>query len=466
MKRVALVLALIVLIAAGSLAAARHGARNPAGLGLRELGEAAGQAYVYGYPLVLMDETKRAMLAGDSARPALQPNRLTSIRAWPQAGDETVVRPNLDTLYALAWLDLSAGPVTLSVPEMGSRYFVYQVMDAWTNVVAAPGTRTTGSGPDLFHIVQAGDPVPSGSGTVIEVPTRMAWIIGRIEAAATPEDLARVRALQDGFELTGPMPATDEADPSGEQRPPDAVAALPAGAFSGRLDALMTDNPAPARDEPMLTALAALDIGPQAGPGTQADRFGWLARRAMARGVAVARSRLAEGIEQRPYGPTNWRTAIDGMGDYRTDYAMRAGVALIGLGANWPQDAVYPNTGIDADGVPLHGDHAYTIRFEPDALPPVRAFWSITLYDEEGFLPPVASGRHAIGDRDGLVYGGDGSLELVVSAHRPAGVPAANWLAAPPGKPFALTARLYWPRDAVLAGEWHMPAVERMDASD
>lgn len=466
MKRLALILVLILLIAAGGLAAVRHGAKNPDDLGLRELGEGAGQAYVYGYPLVLMDETRRTMLAGRLSGPDLQLNRLTSIRALPEAGDDTVVRPNLDTLYALAWLDLSAGPLTLSVPDMGERYFVYQVMDAWTNVVAAPGSRTTGSGPAVFDIVRTGAPVPPGSGAVIEVPTRMAWIIGRIEAAATPQDLARVHALQDGFDLSGPVPPRNGMDQAGEQRPPDTVAALPAGEFFARLDGLLEDNPAPDRDRPMLATLASLGIGPLVSPDTQENRFGWLARLAMARGVAVARSRLSEAIAARAYGPANWRTAVDGMGDYDTDYAMRAGVALIGLGANWPQDAVYPNTDIDADGAALHGDHAYRVRFAPEALPPVRAFWSVTLYDEDGFLPDIAGGRHAITDRDALVYGEDGSLELVVSAQRPAGIPAENWLAAPPGQPFALTARLYWPQDAVLERAWHMPPVERMNASD
>lgn len=465
MKRLALVLILIAAIAASGLAAFQHATRNPAGLGLRELGQTAGQAYIYGYPLVLMDETRRTMLAHDTgqAGPEFQINRLTSIRGWAQAGDETVVRPNLDTLYAVAWLDLSTGPVTLTVPDMGERYFVYQVMDAWTNVAAAPGTRTTGSGPDVFHIVQTGTPAPAEPGAVIEVPTRMAWIIGRIVATATAQDLDRVRALQDGFELSGPAPSGADIGPPGQLRPAGTVATLSTGAFFSRLDSLMDDNPAPARDAPMLATLTSLGIGPQAGSEPMSDRFGWLARWAIGKGVEAARIRLAGAIEQQSHGPANWRMTVEGMGDYGTDYALRAGVALVGLGANWPEDAVYPNTAIDSRGAPLNGAHAYRIHFEPGSLPPVRAFWSITLYDEEGFLPEIAGGRHAITDRDGLVYEPDGALVLVIAPQKPEGVPESNWLPAPDEDPFALTARLYWPKPQALSSDWTMPAVERLE---
>ena len=165
-------------------------------------------------------------------------------------------------------------------------------------------------------------------------------------------------------------------------------------------------------------------------------------------------------MRSRPYGPTGWRTAL-GLGDYGTDYALRAGVALIGLGANRPEDALYPSTDIDSQGRPLTGDHVYQIRFAPGQTPPARAFWSVTAYDAEGFLQNTQ--RHLVGDRDGLVFDGDGGLTLTISAERPNQRPQSNWLPVAPGAPFQLTARLYDPEPQALSGAWRMPAVERVE---
>jgi hypothetical protein len=454
-------LLLTLLLLAAAAAAGWHVlTRNPEGLSLRDLGQTAGEAYVFGYPLVLMEETRAVMLARlDADGEAGGVNTIHHRRDLPQAGDDTVVRPNLDTLYSIAWLDLSEGPAVLRWPDMGERYWLLQVLDAWTDVAGAPGSRTAGSGPGLAFITGPDWDGPALPGAVhVRVSTPMAWLIGRIEVAPD-EDLTPVHALQDAISLTAVTPAAGVRSADSSRRPPDVVAALAPGEFFTRLAALMTDNHAREADAEMTARLPALGVDPQTG-ALDWSGHGLLARRVMARGVEVARDRLTATDRLAP-GPEGWRTLTHGLGDYGTNYALRAGVARVGLGANLSADAIYPNAAVDRDGEPLHSRYSYVLRFEPGALPPADAFWSITLYDADGFLPEGAGWRHALGDRDALQYDSDGGLTLRISTTPPQGFPGSNWLPAPPNAHFTLTARLYDPREAALSGEWTMPGVER-----
>jgi hypothetical protein len=455
-----LLMALVSLIVAAVFAvmAWQNGTRNPANLSMRDLGRTAGEAYIFGYPLLVMDQTRSNMLGiADSDRgPGFYLNRLTHIRQLPRYGDDTVVRPNLDTLYSIAWLDLSEGPVILRWPNMEERYWLFQVLDGWTDVAGAPGARTQGSGPGAAMIAGPNWDGPALPGMVhIRVETEMAWILGRIAVSSDEADLVRARLLQDEFTLTGPeiteFPTTR---PARGQRPPDVIAALETDAVMDRLARLLAENPARPEDDPIRSRLFGLGV---------VSRYrldnGWIAERAMQRGVTVARERLEQGVAERPYGPTGWRTLRTGVGDYGTDYALRAGVALIGLGANLPEDAIYPTTDVDATGTALDGRFDYTIRFEPDALPPAEAFWSITAYDADGFLMSTMTPAH-LSHRD-VVYDADGGLTLTIGAPD-LNTEQVNHIPVAP-EPFQLTARLYLPEEAALAGEWEMPPVERLN---
>ncbi|WP_430430800.1 DUF1254 domain-containing protein [Oceanicaulis sp.] len=424
--------------------------KNPEGLGLRALGERSGQAYVYGYPLVLSDVTRQAFLARAEA-PAL--NALYHRRMRPSHEDRTVVRPNLDTLYTLAFLDLSEGPVLLSTPDFGDRDWMFQVLDAWTEVAGAPSQRLNGSGPHDVLILGPDQARPDDTDiAVMTVSTRTAWLIGRI-AVAPGEDLAPIHALQDAVRLTGAAPLSQPTPIDG--LPPEYVDTLSADAFFTRMaDVMSASDPEP----DALNTLSPLGYGPQL-EGNRST-LGLLARWAVERGVSVARTQLAEGVHSRPYGPTNWRTLRDGVGEYGEDYALRAGVALIGLGANRAEDAIYPNTDIDGEGALLTGDHAYQIRFESDQIPPVDAFWSITVYDAQGYLIETPSGRYAVHSQSDLVRDPDGGLTLTFSAEPPPSR-QSNWLPVRAGEPFAITARLYSPQPDALSGAWEMPPVER-----
>ncbi|MEQ8262247.1 DUF1254 domain-containing protein [Pseudohaliea sp.] len=456
-----LVLAFAVLAILGG-AAYRWALANPGNLGPRELAESAARGYLFGYPLVLMDESARS---GGTDVPGSAVNALRHVREFPGAGFRAVVRPNLDTLYSIAWLDLASGPLLLTLPPIPDRFYQFPVLDGWSNVVASPGSRTLEGRPGRFLIAGPGwaGEVPEGA-ELVAVPTRIAWLLGRIHARGEA-DFPVVHALQDRVRLAptggaaaGPWPAAAAAPDVAGGLPPDRVAALPALAFFQRLAALLADNPAAPADREALASLARLGVEPGAGPDR--DAYGWLARRLLERGVEEVRTRLAAAVADAAGGPTGWRLVVDGMGRYGTDYRLRAGVALIGFGANLPEDAVYPTTDRDDNGDPLSGGRAYRLRFPPGNLPPARAFWSLTVYDGEGYLLPGVGGRHRLGSSDALLRDADGGLTLLLQPEAPAGDALANWLPLPPAGPVQLTLRLYEPGGEVLAGRWQPPAVQ------
>lgn len=490
-KKIVIIILVLAVFLAGLWV---WGMRNPEGASLLELGTAAGQSYVYGYPLVLMDVTREAMLEaqnrGEHDKEAV--NRFIHVRSLPDADFKAVVRPNLDTLYSNAWLDLTEGPLVMEVPDMGDRYYLLQVMDAWTNVIAAPGTRTTGSEAARFLITgpdQAGE-VPAGM-TVINSPTNMAWILGRIQIDGVDYDV--IHALQDEIKLiplddyqagTVPLLSGEEAV-NPDVRPSHRVAEMSSGEFFKRMAFLMKENPPAPEDGIILEQLRTAGIKP--GEQPEQKDFGFIARLVIDYGVRTARGLLDEAISvggeatREGWGTSvedtysamgslgqvktreGWSTALEDIGSYGSNYGFRAGVALIGLGANLPEDAVYPTAAVDSEGVAFDGAGRYTLHFEADRLPPVKAFWSVTLYNEEGFLVDNPINRFALTDRDPLVFNNDGSLTLYIQADNPGGERENNWLPAPASGPFTLTARLYRPYEEVLKGEWNMPGVKRID---
>jgi len=430
--------------------------------------------YIYGYPLVLMDVSRAAWPAPI--------NHFDHTSEFPDDRFTDVVSPNVDTLYSSAWLDLGREPIVLAVPDLGRRYYTMQLLDAWSNVIASPGTRTTGNGKGAFAIVGPGwrGDVPS-TVEAIQAPTNMVWIIGRTYTEGK-KDYEAVHAIQRQYQLVslsawaksgdakatastaaaGPTaPATGAPSRSRSDATPPVVQVdkLGAGPFFARLTKLMKANPPTANDEPIVQRLARLGMAPGAPfdlgqlPASIVD--------AIEGGVAAARARL-HGTTMAALGkPVNgWRIQLD-LGRYGTNYELRAGVALLGLGANLAEDAVYPGTDVDATGQPLSGENRYLLRFQPGELPPVKAFWSITMYDDKHFLVANPLGRHALGDRDPIRAEPDGALELFIQRDDPGPERRSNWLPAPAGG-FNLIMRLYQPKPAVLDGTWAPPALVRV----
>ncbi len=429
---------------------------------LRTLGH---EAYVYLYPLVTMDVTREQMtnLPAD-ARPSFGPaNQFHHIREFPPADFRSVVRPNFDTLYSSAWLDLTAGPVRVDVPDSGDRYYMMPMLDMWTDVFANPGKRTTGTGPRTFVLVgpgqQSGEPMAGA--TVIHAPTPHVWIIGRTQTNG-PADYAAVNVFQDGLritELNGPVVRPIDPDVDTETEPLRLVDGLSAVDFFGRAARILAANPPHASDFSQLARIAALGIVP--GEPFDAGRFDDDQLAQIQEGATAARKDLQAGVAHLAAPVNGWMMLTETMGVYGNEYFRRAVITLVGLGANPAQDAIYPLLLSDADGAPTVGEHDYVIHFDRAELPPVQAFWSVTMYDAEGFQVANELDRFALGDRDPLSYNADGSLDLFVQHANPGPDRESNWLPAPTG-PVGITMRLYAPAPAVLDRTWTPPVVRRV----
>jgi hypothetical protein len=369
----------------------------------------------------------------------------------------------VDTLYTSAFIDTAQGPCLFEMPPNAERYEVMPFMDAWTNVFATLGTRTEGTVGGRYWLLGPGAAQPPQDGLpVMRSPTRWVWLIGRTQTNGSG-DYETVHRLQDGLRLRcyGRPPAsaaTVEAWPASPATPREAVDHLGTREFFQRLAALMLDNPPAAADAPMLQRLERAGFRPGRAPD-----WGPLDLWSLNLGRAIADHRVAQALASTQGLHHGWSTPPNAIGDYGTDYPTRAAVAMVGLGANLPQDALYMSARLDAQGQGLQGSRRYRLHFAPQGLPPVKAFWSITAYGADEFLIANPQQRYALGDRDPLVRNADGSLDLWVQADAPAAERRANWLPVQAGQPFQLVARLYWPRHPALSGAWQMPALERLD---
>ncbi len=427
------------------------------------------EAYLYGYPLVMMETTRI-----QSAKYIGPENQLRMVRQFPNAQFKEVVRPNVDTLYTTAFISMKEGPWAFEMPANNKRYELMPFMDAWTNVFASPGTRTSGNQGVTYLLAgpEWNGQVPKGM-TLLKSPTDMVWLIGRTQTNGTA-DFATVHELQNRLRLTKwPQPpdslsaSTDskrDAQPSWQVStepsltPVAQMKALNTTEFFNRLMKLMVSNPPSPEDAPLLARLAQLEIKPG-----QAVHLSTSNALSFSLGRWIANQRVMKALNTKAQDGS-WSYPPLNLGRYGTDYNTRAAVAMVGLGANLPEDAMYPNTALDHQGQALNGKHRYRLHFAANALPPVKAFWSITAYGADEFLIDNPLQRFAIGDRDPLVFNADGSLDLWVQATPPSQKEAAaNWLPVQMGAPFLLNARLYWPEDKALNGQWKMPVVERLN---
>ena len=427
------------------------------------------EAYLYGYPLVIMETTRL-----QSAKYIGPENQLRMVRQFPNAQFKDVVRPNVDTLYTTAFISMKEGPWVFEMPANDKRYELMPFMDAWTNVFASPGTRTTGNQGANYLLAgpEWDGQVPKGM-TLLKSPTDMVWLIGRTQTNGAA-DFETVHALQNRLRLTKwatPENTTSANTDSKKDAKPDwqvslepslapvaQMKALSTPEFFNRLMQLMVSHPASKEDAPLIERLAQLEIKPG-----QAVHLSWSNALSFSLGRWIANQRVMKTLNTKAQDGS-WSYPPLNLGRYGTDYNTRAAVAMVGLGANLPEDAMYPNTALDHQGQALNGKHRYRLHFAANALPPVKAFWSITAYGADEFLIDNPMQRFAIGDRDPLVFNADGSLDLWVQATPPSQKEAAaNWLPVQMGAPFLLNARLYWPEDKALNGQWKMPVVERLN---
>ncbi len=414
------------------------------------------QAYVYGYPLLVVDATKEDLFKGVT-------NHFVYMPGPPPPDDKSVVRPNADTLYTTAMLDLSSQPVVVHVPESRDRYYVVEMMDAYTSVFASPGTRTSGAGPHDYLLVgpRWSQPLqPTAGMTVLHAPTSEVWIIARTQLNG-PGDIPAVNAIQRQFAIStwsdwpkGAVAATPVPElPRGGKTPPERVRALDAPTFFNRLALLMRDNPPSPPDAALLERFLGIGLVP-GHPFNPSPNLSLTLQKAEDRAYAS----IDEKAKDLGEVVNGWHVVRKGIGTYGTDYLQRAAVTEFGLGANLPDDAIYPSASADAGGQPLDGHKPYRLHFDNGQLPPVNAFWSLTMYDKDGYFVPNALHRYAA--RDSLLKKNpDGSVDIYVQADSPGKDCEANWLPAPKDAPFTVLLRMYWPKESVLHGAWEPPGL-------
>ena len=435
-----------------------------------ELGTAA---YVYGYPLVTMEMTRRVMTNVAAPTGKLAPmGQFAHLRAYPAPSDKEVTAPNADTLYSLAWLDVSREPYVLSIPDSRGRYFLMPMLDGWTNVFQVPGKRTTGTRAQTYAISGPGwkGKLPQGV-TQYKSPTSMVWILGRTYCTGTPKDYQLVHAFQDRLSVV-PLGAygKDYTPPKGkvdrhiDMKAPirDQVDRLDAAAYFKLLAALLKDNPPAEADAPMVEKLARIGIVP--GKDFDLKRLDPAVARGLERAPKAGIKAIGGYFEKAGTEVNGWQVMLK-TGRYGTSYLQRAFVTAIGLGANRPQDAVYPTSQVGGDGKPYSGANKYVMHFPRGQLPPVNGFWSLTMYDAAFFFVPNKLNRYSVSERNKPTANKDGSIDLYIQNESPGKEKEPNWLPAPKGK-FVLMMRLYWPKKndpSILDGTWKPPAVTRFE---
>ena len=430
-----------------------------------ELQEVATEAYIYLYPLVVMDVTRRQILALNSTKYSSENlfihNRNMATDKW-----RSVARSNIDTLFSSAWIDLSAGPAYMTLPAAGDRYHMFQMLDMWTDTYAVVGSRTTGPNGVRAKIVGPGwqNETRGDADVLIYCPTPTTWIIGRTYAQAGP-DIEGARAFLDGAFAVSTSPRLFPDDDAGltsvdVKTPPVAqVDALTATEFFEKAWALLRHEGSHGTDGSMLLRLRHLGLHEE-------EDFSFATqsienRSAFEQAAHTARERVRQFARRRGNIVGCWTYTTSDIGTYGNSYVQRAVVARIGLAANPPEDAIYIASVSDADKQTLHGSNTYVIHFNKGELPPAHSFWSITAYDGPGFMMSNRLDRFGIRSRDDMTFNDDESLDIYVGPECPPMSPESNWIPTIDGV-IALQIRLYTPGQAFLSGEWSPPDIQHI----
>lgn len=468
----------ILCLAVVSLASLSLSATPASGgpAGVDDAVSTALDAYIYGYSLLTTDVTRvqgTNIAAVDPARLRAPLGQFANAKKYPPADYRGVSAPNADTLYSLAWVDL-AEPQVFSHPDMGKRFYLFEMTDLWMTDFNDPGARTAGGKAQNYLLTG-----PGWSGTVpagmkqIKCATRYMVILGRTYADGTDKDYAIVNGLQAQYKIT-PLsawgkPYTPQAPPvdtnppySMTESPQKAILALGTAGYFNRMAQLMCkDAPAAAEDAPMLAKMATIGIEPcKPFDPSKLDPAVQTALNDIPQAALKKIEANKAGLGKMENG---WVVTV-GLGVYGTDYLKRAVVAAFGWPANLEHDAVYPFTEVDSTGKPLTGANKYTLAFPKGQTPPVNGFWSITMYEVESdgwWFTPNPLNKFTVSTRNNLKYNPDGSLTLYFQNQSPGKDKEANWLPAPTGA-FIPMLRMYWPKDAppsILDGSWKIPVV-------
>lgn len=451
------------VVTVGSVSpAASAAASTPYAEQARELGK---RAYDFGFPLLEFARVRRQQTSvrcpdGFGNAPV---NSFSNAKRFATADQRTVVAPNTDTLYSIAHLNLKRGPITLAYPRMGRRYFSFELLDPYTNVIDIPGLREDGGRGGKVEVRWGKGPGTTDAPRptrVIKSKYRRVWVIGRTLAKG-PADQRKARKLMARYRLLQPN-GKPRSFPHGCE--PGAPGAYPTPSegktFIRSLNKQLEKSPPRRRDEPLLNELEPLGVGPGLSPGRAAISPD--VRAALFEGASEEAASLPTQARIAAYQGAlkteGWLLPASNIGDYRTDYTFRAQIAVLGLGANTPDEAIYPAGIADRNGALYDGGNNYRLTFAAGAAPPAKYFWSLSVYDSNGYLVPNPAGIYALGpSHPPLVRKPDGSIVVAIQQTRPV-EPKVNWLPSPPSG-FRLNLRLYGPSKAARTGAWRPPGV-------
>lgn len=446
-------------------------------------------AYIWGYSLISMERsfnwfTNPASGGGPGHG---QANHLNCNKELITSNDTDVVLPNADTLYCIAWLDLSKEPMVLKVPAIPDRYYTFEFLDAYTNVFDYVGTRATGSdgGTYLIASPEWKGEVPEGM-IKIWSPTDLAWILERTLLKGS-DDISNVHALQDQMSVT-PLsvfqstnsstvtpPVTSNSSTSSENYTATNAPFVPSEHIQNpvspkppfipttgikifdEIGVAMNGNSLNPPEPSLVEKFASIGIGVGKTPSTQANDT---IKAALETAITEGEKLIAEQVPNLGSIDNGWRVTSTGV--YGTDYLFRAAVTKLGLGANIGQEAIYPPAFTDSQGIPLSGNSSYVIHFEPNQLPPVDGFWSISMYGEDSYFVDNPLNRYHVSPYNGIQNNTDGSLDIYIQNTNPGPEKESNWLPSPTDA-FKLTMRLYLPQQPVLDGSWPIPTIDRIN---
>jgi hypothetical protein len=425
------------------------------------------QAFVYGFPYIYYAQLRHAWVT-QPRDPATTPyapvNHFWHAQHLIDAAYRDGGCPNNDTLYSVAWVNLTDEPVVLSHPDMGDRYFSFELVGITSDNFDYVGQRTTGSKAGHFALVGPGwrGTLPDGVRGLRQAPSHWILVLGRTLVDGV-EDLPRVRELQEQYRLT-PLSLFGRPDAqvpvSREVLEPVPAEEDPLGPWK-TLNAMLAENPPPSHHYLLLRQFAEIGIGPGLDVEAQPDAVRRSLIRAAAVGVPLLRQQSLSGDWARLVN--GWRYPPRTMGRFGDDFLKRAAdQALIGIAANDPAEAVYLLNFEDANGDKLSGDGRYELHFDADRLPPVEAFWSLTAYGEDMNLIHNPLERYSIGDRTrGLMLDPDGGLTIHLQAEPPEEDKQPNWLPTAAQGTWFVALRMYRPRPEVVDATWECPPLTR-----
>ena len=452
-KILAILLTALTLLSCGFLSACSFDKTEP---DTDTVWELVNDAYIYAFPLVLTDATKTLSTNTEGTLSGRAPvNQFNHAKNLADASFRTVVTPNVDTVYSQAWLDISKEPMIYVLPE-ADRFCNVQLLDAWTNTAAVLDKA------GVYAITLPGweGDLPDNV-TRVDVPTATVWTIARIVLSGS-EDLTNVYAIQEQMRLLPFSAYRQEGQytaPKGTYTvendfvPVNKVLSMTPVEFFNTANALMLTNPPADADENLLKTLSAINVG--AGMTFDASILGEDAADRWTQMLQQLRTTLASDGANYAQKLGQWIYYGKPIGDFGTEYTYRAMVALVGLGANTVDVAIYPKTTVDETGKALTGEKTYTLHF--DTLPPTMAggFWSVTAYGEDDFLIDNPIDRYCINDRSDFKLNADGTLDIVLSKEIPENV--SNWLPVSDGE-FHLFMRIYVP-DMDALDTWQAPVI-------